>query len=399
MAKLKIAFCIPNMIIGGVESVFIKTLDEMLARGDAEISVFMQTKLREPFYIDWFARHPNVKLTILYPAGHIFEGAQKYMRIFPLSNIRKIAYSLYKKYQNSRVRRHGIFADCDVLIDYKNFSFAKILHNLPQPKIGWFHGSINYFDKNGFARHVPAYDRIVCLSDSFLNDFRAMYPQYTKRIVRIYNPIDTHQIKFLAEQSACGAGKYFCAVSRLDTDKDIRTIIDAFAKFWKWENHPDVNLILVGYGSQAKSLREYAAGLECAGNIIFTGAVPIPFGYMRGAIAHILSSYNEGLGMVLLESAAVGTLNISSDCKNGPAEILMNGRAGLLFAPGDGNALARHMQNVYTGAASCADMVRTAEIGLKRFSTSTVALEISNLILQTIKKGNNAKNINCAAVS
>lgn len=75
--------------------------------------------------------------------------------------------------------------------------------------------------------------------------------------------------------------------------------------------------------------------------IVFTGALNNPYGIMRGAIANILSSESEGLPTLLLESVALGVPCISSKCKNGPREILLNGRGGLLFETGDANALAK----------------------------------------------------------
>ncbi len=383
MTKPTVAFCIPNMVIGGVESVFIQTLDELRQRQDINIIVYMLHRMREPFYREWFARH-NVPLRILYPCGHLFDYAEKFMSVFPLTNIRKIMYSLYKKYRNFINLRRGAFDDCDIIIDYKNCSFDKIVRTLPQPKITWIHGSVNYFNENHFARLVPHYAKIVCLTDNFMNEFKSIYPALGDKIVRIYNPVEPARIKFIADQMPTYPGQYFLAVSRLDADKDNETIIRAFDEFWTSQNGPDVKLVIVGDGNQMRNLRELVKKLPSGGYIAFVGANPVPFGYMRGAIAHILSSYNEGLGMVLLENASVGTLNISSDCPNGPREILMDGRAGILFTPGDTAALAQAMRDVYTNQVNIAEIKRNATNGLERFCPEKITQDIVDLINQTI---------------
>lgn len=377
--RMKIAFCIPEIIIGGVECVFVEILDGTIKKLDADVVVVTQKKIQDKYFQEWFRAHPNIKLYTMYPAAHIFDAAKKYMHVFPLKNIRKIIYSLYKKYKNHRAMRRGIFSDCDLVIDYKNASFAKILQKFPNKKITWIHGSIDFFTSNKMDKYLALYDKVVCLTHSFESDFKLKYPKYANKIVQIYNPINTNRVRQMAIHGAKFNGKYFCAVSRLDADKDIKTIIDAFNFFWAGEKCPNVNLVLVGDGTDAQKLRQYAQTLPCAKQIIFTGATHNPFGYMRGAIAHILSSYNEGMGMVLVESAACGTINIASNCKNGPAEILMNGDAGLLFTPGDANELASKMRQVWRKEIDTKKITDVATDELARFSTDKIATQISEL--------------------
>ena len=107
--------------------------------------------------------------------------------------------------------------------------------------------------------------------------------------------------------------------------------------------------------------------------------IETPFAYMKYATAHILSSYSEGLPTVLIESMAVETLNIASSCPNGPREILMDGKAGLLFKPGNVDELAQHMTNVYNKNIDINSMVNVATKSLKRFSTAIIIKKITNL--------------------
>ena len=56
------------------------------------------------------------------------------------------------------------------------------------------------------------------------------------------------------------------------------------------------------------------------------------FPYMKKAKAFILSSLWEDPGFVIIEAALSNLFVISSDCKNGPNEFLLNGKAGLLYS-------------------------------------------------------------------
>lgn len=381
--RIKILFCIPDMIIGGVETVFLKTLENIAATGCADIAVVMKNKLREPFYIEWFRAHPEIKLHIIYPAAHRFEDAKKYMRGFPLKNIRKIAFSVYKDIKNAQVARKKLFEGYDVIIDYKNAYFSKLLRKCTTPKITWIHGSINFFENDNILKHAARYEKIVCLSDNFMTEFRRRHPEHADKIVRIYNPFDAEQIRRAAANGDTYVGKYFCVVSRLDPDKDIKTIIDAFEIFHENDQFKDVRLLIIGTGRDAKKLREYAAQQKSRHAIVFAGKIPAPFGYMRGAIAHILSSHNEGLPTVLIEAASLGVANISSDCPSGPREILLNGDAGLLFDIGNARQLAQHMTNICSGKTDTRKMTDTATAALDRFDAKEITNQIMRLIHET----------------
>ena len=86
------------------------------------------------------------------------------------------------------------------------------------------------------------------------------------------------------------------------------------------------------------------------------------------------------MGVVLVEAAATHTLNIASDCRNGPREILMDGRAGLLFVAGDATDLALRMMDVWTLRVDTKKMIDTATKNLNRFDATTITEQIMKVI-------------------
>ena len=384
MAKTSVVFCIPNMVIGGVEFVLIRTLAELVKQPDLEISVILSAPLTEPVFIEWFQAHPQIKTYVHMPLCHKFEALKDKCRVFPLKQIRKLAFSIYKNVKRVELAHQQIIRNADIIIDYANFGFIKDIKGIKKPKVAFLHGSINYFNQHKFYNRTKYYDKIVVLSDSIKRDLTAQYPDIANKLVHIYNPINIDEIKTRAAQASVPDGKYFTCVSRLDYDKDIPTLIKAFDAFWGQEQHPDVKLYIVGDGPAMGDFQTSASKTTAREQIVFCGKQSNPFGYMRGAMAHILSSYNEGFGMVLIESAAVNTLNISSNCKSGPAEILMNGDAGILFEPGDADALAQIMGDVYHNRVNAKKMIKTAFMGLTRFSPDKITMQIMQMIRETI---------------
>ena len=59
------------------------------------------------------------------------------------------------------------------------------------------------------------------------------------------------------------------------------------------------------------------------------------FKYFKKSKCFILSSLWEDPGFVLVESAYMNIPIISSDCDNGPKEILAHGKSGILFKSND----------------------------------------------------------------
>ena len=377
----------PVINFGGVEQALTRTLDGLGRYPDMEITVFVKQRVRDPYYIDWFAAHPEIRLHVVYPLSARFQGMCTFTRrMVVMESLRRIVFSVYKKYRRVILKMNRDWKNADIYIDYCDFSFNRELATRRRPCVAWSHFSIERFTCTRQFRYLDRYDRLICITDYFQNELSRTWPQYADRTARIYIPIDFEQIAHMATDGPRMSGQYFCAVSRLAPDKDVATIIRAFNEFWCENNCPDVKLVLIGDGASRGELEQMAAAMPCGKNIVFTGTVPHPYGYMRGAMAHILSSYNEGLGMVVIEAAATHTPNIASNCPDGPREILQDGAAGILFAPGDVAALSRAMSDVYNNRADVSAMVRAGADALRRFDTAVVSDQIHSMILELTDK-------------
>ena len=129
----------------------------------------------------------------------------------------------------------------------------------------------------------------------------------------------------------------FVTAGRLVEMKDQKTLLRAFAIHVR--QRPS-RLMLLGAGPMLDELRHLAHSLGIAEHVAFEGFVPNPLPYMRAADAFVLSSRSEGFGNVLVEAMGCGTPVISTNCPHGPADILANGKYGILVPPRDPDALA-----------------------------------------------------------
>lgn len=368
------------MVIGGVETVFITTINELLKNHDLEVVVVTHTIIREPLYIKWFKEHPEVKVYVYRPLSNWFEDVAPHCRGV-LKPLRKIAFSIYKKYRRVFMWATRRLADVDIFIDYKNLEFFRELKYFNRPKIAWSHSAFKYFEFNNLFSRLEQYDKFIVLTNEFAKEFEQKYPEQAHKLCQIYNPINATDIIEKAGKAEIPSGSYFCCVSRLARGKDIKTLLHAFDIFAK--NEENAKIYIVGDGECGEEYKQYAARLDSADRIIFTGSVNNPFGYIKGAVAHILSSEHEGLPTVMLESMVCGTLNIASDCPNGPREVALDGKAGILFEVGNAEQLAQIMSDVWNNRINTQKIITAATKSLSRFdpekTTEQVLIVINSL--------------------
>lgn len=383
---MKICFVISYTGFGGVSCALMNTVDALLQNTNCEITMLFHSAPSEKTFTDWLNRHLNINVRIYYPLAEKFEKIKDKTHYFPLSFLRKIVFGTYKRFRDIVMSLYVMRNKFDAVIDWvsaESYKQTRFIRNVP--KITWLHCSFDYAKEHNLIHRFEHYDKVVCLTDAGKNAFEACYPKFKGRLTRIYNPLDINHINAESRKMPKYTGDYFVCVGRLDNDKDTATIINAFDCFYRRENRPNITMVFIGTGNNLESMRVLAADKESKNNIVFLGQIAKPYGYMRGSIIHILSSYSEGLPTVLIEAMASGTLNVSSDCPYGPREILMDGRAGFLFPSGNSDELSKIMSSVYHGVPRD-KMISIGRRSLKRFDAKTIANEIMKL-LQSMSTG------------
>jgi mannosylfructose-phosphate synthase len=157
---------------------------------------------------------------------------------------------------------------------------------------------------------------------------------------------------------------YVFALSRIDTNKGLDFLIDAFAIVAA--EAPDLALV-IGGGSAAPQERErrvlgelknLAAGRGVADRVAFAGYVTdedLPYFYRR-ARAFVLPSKFEPFGMTALEAMACGTPVVATDA-GGLARFVEDGRDALLVDPSVAGELAAAMLRAATDEEFAAALV------------------------------------------
>jgi len=154
-----------------------------------------------------------------------------------------------------------------------------------------------------------------------------------KKILLLRDPIiNIQKIEKLKKQKIdpyFEKNQFIVAIGRLTKQKNFKFLINCFQKLTN--SQPNLKLVILGDGEEMQNLKRLINTKNLENNIFLLGHLQNVFNYLSRAKLFILSSLWEDPGWVLLEAAACNTLILSSDCKNGPSEIIDNNNAGQLY--------------------------------------------------------------------
>lgn len=131
-------------------------------------------------------------------------------------------------------------------------------------------------------------------------------------------------------------------VARLSKVKQHDCLIRAFSKIHK--DYPDWKLKIVGDGEELDNLLALVKQLELESSVIFSGFRSDVLQQMQKASMFVLSSWNEGFPLVILEAMVCGLPIIGFDIPSVREEVTEDG--GLLVALNDEDALADAMKKL-----------------------------------------------------
>tara|TARA_B110000977_G_scaffold201338_1_gene295430 strand:- start:10674 stop:11831 length:1158 start_codon:yes stop_codon:yes gene_type:complete len=124
-------------------------------------------------------------------------------------------------------------------------------------------------------------------------------------------------------------GKYVVSIGRLTKQKNHRFLIKCFNEILKKD--PDLKLLICGEGEERNNLKKLIIDIKRENNIYLLGYVENIIPVLKNSLFFILTSEWEDPGFVIIESMFSNTIVYSSDCKNGPIDLIKSYDNGFLY--------------------------------------------------------------------
>ena len=187
------------------------------------------------------------------------------------------------------------------------------------------------------------------------------------RLSFIPNPVTVG--RYTSGHQSAFPHRFILGAGRLVRAKGFDRLLKAFSIL----NRRDIHLVVLGEGKDRDVLAALADRLGIGAVVHFPGAVSDIERWYRSAVCFVLSSRYEGWPNVLMEAMANGCPAISYDCEFGPAEIIEDGRSGLLVPQGDIVGLAAEIGRVAINDALRRQLAREGVKRGRMFSAEEIA--------------------------
>jgi glycosyltransferase involved in cell wall biosynthesis len=181
-------------------------------------------------------------------------------------------------------------------------------------------------------------DCILVNSDGLAEDFHQLMGIQRDRLRVVRNPIDVGRVRKMATEPLPMKmdEPFLFTAGRLEPQKAHDLLLRAFATSEHRNTH---RLVIAGQGGEEGKLKALAGELGIADRVDFAGFQANPWAWMARADLFVLPSRWEGSPNALAEAMACGAPVVATDCRFGPAELIDDGKDGLLVPVDDKEAL------------------------------------------------------------
>ena len=134
------------------------------------------------------------------------------------------------------------------------------------------------------------------------------------------------------------------SIGRLTYQKNFSFLINSFKEINK--KYSNFNLFIIGEGEERNKLKDLIQKNNLDDKVFLLGYKKNIFHYLKNSNMFILTSLWEDPGFVLVEAALMNKIVLSSNCPNGPKELLENEKNGFLFNTNSTNDFLRKFDEI-----------------------------------------------------
>lgn len=315
----------------------------------------------------------DLSMILLNSTGSLLERKLENMGVSFITNVQANVYSPMHILRLARQLQHFDIIHVHLFPAQLWAAIAKRLSNKRTVLITTEHSTYNYRRKAWFRPidrwMYRQYCAIACISDAALSALNHWVPDIAGKATIIPNGINLERISTAGAASKSenfldNSRPVILSIGRLQPQKDHATTLRAITMI------PEAQLVIVGVGEMRQQLEQLALSLGITNRVHFLGRrIDVPE-LIKMADIYVQSSHFEGFGIATLEAMAGGVPVIASDVP-GLNDVVEG--AGILFPPGDAEALAKAIASLLSSQESRSEFSQAGLEKAKKFSIDQTA--------------------------
>jgi len=332
----RILFFNDGMEMGGTEKLLVGLLNHLVTK-DYTVTLLLPI----PSDRNILLRNLSWKVQVKY----IYEDKTSHLKKKFGENLMIFFPRLFAKWKGIKA------SDYDEVVCFKETFFARIFSKMKLPKILWIHNILykrkyeagttrekisvwlNKKQIKKVQRSYDDFDKVICVSDAAKNAYLTVLhdghmPEQDIRV--LYNAVDlsnvTEKAKEKIEDLPQGQTN-FILITRTSPEKRTDRLMSAASRL-KEEGY-DFHIYIIGDGMDSDEMQKTVSSLALTDRITLMGRTENPFPYILQCKWSLCVSERESFSLVLLESMALKTPVITTDC-GGPRDIIDSGKYGIL---------------------------------------------------------------------
>ncbi|EAK0963801.1 glycosyltransferase family 4 protein [Campylobacter upsaliensis] len=314
-----------------------------------------------------FCEFYEVELLSLYSEG----GGGEIIPAFPLDDKIKLRFLHFKKYKWGKVFYKLVYRfyedyllklkckEADVII-YNNIPHYALFKNKNTHYL-----YLSHITRKKYSSKFNYFDFIITINQ----EQKALLEKHHKNVIYIPNFLPKMPDVITNHQQ-----KVVLFLGRFSKEKGVLRLIDIWKKVQEEAKCREWNLVFVGDGVLKEAMQDKINKLNLNDTIIIKGFTnDVEKEYLSASI-YAMSSYSEGFGMVLIESASYALPSVAFDIA-GLSDIIENEKSGFLIEDGNLQEFAKKLQLLMRDENLRKTMGENAKIHTKKHFSKELVLQ------------------------
>lgn len=381
----RILFFNDGMEMGGTEKLLVGLLNYLATRG-CRITLLLPIPSDKNVLLNELSE----SITVAY----LYKGNTSHLK-------RKIGENMMVFFPRVFASIKGLkLGSYDLVICFKETFFARIFSKMKSHKILWIHNLLykRKYEVNSFRERVSVwlnkkhlkivqnsynnFDTVVCVSDAAKNAYLDVLhdgrmPEQEIRI--LYNAVDLSELNRKAKEPIADLPQgqtNFILITRTSPEKRTDRLINAASRL-KDEGY-NFHIYIIGEGMDSGVMMKTVSDLALSDTVTLMGRTGNPYPYILQCKWSLCVSERESFSLTLLESMALNTPVITTDC-GGPRDIVDGGKYGLLVE-NSGDGVYEGLKAVLNDSSLSVKYSKDLDKAISRFDYQGWLKSVENLL-------------------